>query len=130
VSDAELEGVIAKRRDSIYRAPGRRSTDWLNVKLERSQEFVIGGYNPTASSFRSTLVGYYEAGNLMCAEKVRQGLLPASRAARLKAMNSLVTARCPFRNVPISKKSHFGEGITAGNMTKLRWLKPKLVGQV
>jgi hypothetical protein len=29
-----------------------------------------------------------------------------------------------------SKKSHFGEGITAENMTKLRWLKPKLVGQV
>jgi ATP-dependent DNA ligase len=45
-------------------------------------------------------------------------------------MNSLVTARCPFRNVPISKKSHFGEGITAEDMTKLRWLKPKLVGQV
>jgi ATP-dependent DNA ligase len=66
----------------------------------------------------------------MCAGKVRQGLLPASRAARLKAMTSLVTARCPFRNVPISKKSHFGEGITAENMTKLRWLKPKLVGQV
>jgi hypothetical protein len=44
-------------------------------------------------------------------------------------MNSLVTARCPFRNVPISKKSRFGEGITVEDMTKLRWLKPKLVGK-
>ena len=129
VSEAGLEGVIAKRRDSIYR--GRtRSIDWLKLKLEQSQEFVIGGYNPTPGSVQSLLVGYYETGKLMFAGKVRQGLDRASRAALLNTMDPLVTARCPFRNVPTSQKSHFGEGITAEDMKKLRWLKPKLIAQV
>ena len=32
--------------------------------------------------------------------------------------------------MPSSKKGHFGEGVTAEDMPKLRWLKPKLVAQV
>ncbi len=42
-----LEGVIAKRRRSRYE-PGQRSGSWIKVKLERQQEFVIGGYRPSA----------------------------------------------------------------------------------
>ena len=38
-----LEGVVAKRRDSPYRA-GRRHPDWLKVKSFRTQEVVIGGW--------------------------------------------------------------------------------------
>jgi bifunctional non-homologous end joining protein LigD len=48
----------------------------------------------------------------------------------LAKMKPLLTSRCPFRNLPTSKKSHFGEGITADDMKKLRWLKPRLVAQV
>jgi bifunctional non-homologous end joining protein LigD len=66
----------------------------------------------------------------MFAGKVRQGFNPASRAALLAKMKPLVMSRCPFRNLPTSKKSHFGEGITADDMKKLRWLKPRLVAQV
>src|SRR5262249_45742727 len=40
-----LEGVIAKRRTSRYE-PGLRTGAWSKVKLERQQEFVIGGYRP------------------------------------------------------------------------------------
>jgi bifunctional non-homologous end joining protein LigD len=40
-----LEGVIAKRKNSLY-APGERSNDWQKLKLESQQEFVIGGYRP------------------------------------------------------------------------------------
>jgi ATP-dependent DNA ligase len=39
----ELEGVIAKRKDSQYEA-GERSGSWQKLKLERQQEFVVGGY--------------------------------------------------------------------------------------
>ena len=53
-----------KRRDSSYRA-SIRSNNWLNLKLEQSQEFVIGGYNPDSGSFQSILVGYYEREKLM-----------------------------------------------------------------
>jgi bifunctional non-homologous end joining protein LigD len=42
---AGIEGVIAKRRDSTYQT-GERSNDWVKFKLERQQEFVIGGYRP------------------------------------------------------------------------------------
>jgi bifunctional non-homologous end joining protein LigD len=129
VKEAGLEGVVAKRRDSIYRG-STRSTDWLKLKLEQSQEFVIAGYNPNAGSFQSILAGYYERDKLMFAGKVRQGFNPASRAALFNKMKRLVTARCPFCNLPTSKKSHFGEGITADDMKKLRWLKPQLVAEV
>jgi bifunctional non-homologous end joining protein LigD len=41
----QLEGLIAKRPDSVYES-GRRSGALIKVKLTRAQEFVIGGYTP------------------------------------------------------------------------------------
>ena len=38
-----LEGLVAKRRDSRYE-PGLRSGAWLKMRINRGQEFVIGGY--------------------------------------------------------------------------------------
>jgi bifunctional non-homologous end joining protein LigD len=40
-----MEGVVCKRLDSIY-APGTRSKSWLKVKLQQSDEFVVGGWQP------------------------------------------------------------------------------------
>src|SRR6185503_10323609 len=37
------EGVIAKRAAGVY-SPGHRSRDWLKLKIERRQEFVVGGW--------------------------------------------------------------------------------------
>ncbi|HEX2436676.1 MAG TPA: ATP-dependent DNA ligase, partial [Methylomirabilota bacterium] len=37
-----LEGIIAKRADSLYRAT--RSSDWRKLKCHAEQELVIGGY--------------------------------------------------------------------------------------
>src|SRR5215469_2945403 len=45
----QLEGLIAKRPDSVYEA-GRRSGAWVKVKLTQQQEFVIGGYTPPEGS--------------------------------------------------------------------------------
>ena len=45
VRELGLEGVIAKRKASLY-VPGDRSEDWQKLKLENQQEFVIGGYRP------------------------------------------------------------------------------------
>jgi bifunctional non-homologous end joining protein LigD len=38
-----MEGIIAKRKDSIYR-PGKRTSDWLKIKARLQQEFVVGGF--------------------------------------------------------------------------------------
>jgi len=46
------EGVLLKRVDAPYVA-GRRTPDWRKVKLEREQEFVIGGFTaPTHGAAR------------------------------------------------------------------------------
>jgi bifunctional non-homologous end joining protein LigD len=129
VEDAGLEGIVAKDRQSRYRA-GARVTMWLKLKLSKAQEFVIGGYKPAAGSFQSILVGYYENGSLNFTGKVRQGFNPASRTRLLEAMRPLLAHKCPFANLPTSKKSHFGEGITVEEMSELCWLKPKLVAQI
>jgi bifunctional non-homologous end joining protein LigD len=101
VRKAGLEGVIAKRRDSVYRA-STRTNNWLKLKLEQSQEFLIGGHNPDAGSFQSILVGYYEREKLMFSGKVRQGFNPALRSTLFNKLKTLLTSRCPFHNLPTS----------------------------
>src|SRR4030095_5486991 len=56
-----LEGVIAKRLSSPYRST--RTTDWLKIKCQKRQEFVVGGYTPRTNSRRevgSLLLGVYD----------------------------------------------------------------------
>ena len=129
IKSAGLEGVVAKKRDSFYRA-GARVTTWLKFKINKAQEFVIGGYKPDAGSFQSILVGYYEAKRLLFAGKVRQGFNPYLRAKLYEAMRPCLTSKCPFANLPSSRTSHFGEGITTEEMKELCWLKPKLVAKI
>lgn len=130
VSRAGLEGIIAKRKDSIYAGRKTRSPAWQKLKITLSQEFVLGGYNPDGESFSSVLAGYYSGERFMFAGKVRQGFNPGLRARLLRVLRPLETTRCPFANLPSSRTGHFGEGITLEDMRKLRWLQPKLVAQV
>lgn len=62
-SQQHLEGIIAKRADSIYE-PGRRSAAWLKIKLISRQEFVIGGWIPEGQvntrRVGALLVGYFD----------------------------------------------------------------------
>jgi bifunctional non-homologous end joining protein LigD len=129
VRTAGLEGIVAKQRTSVYRA-GTRVTTWLKFKIDKAQEFVIGGYKPDAGSFQSILAGYYDGKKFLFAGKVRQGFNPASRRRLLESMRPLLTKKCPFDNLPSSRKGHFGEGITIEEMNELCWLKPKLVAQI
>jgi bifunctional non-homologous end joining protein LigD len=129
IKAAGLEGVMAKKRNSPYRA-GTRATTWLKFKMNKAQEFVIGGYKPDGESFQSVLVGYYEGKRLLFAGKVRQGFNPHVRANLFETMRLCLTTKCPFANLPSSRTSHFGEGITTEEMKELCWLKPKLVAQI
>jgi len=121
--------VVGKRRNSLYRA-GTRVTSWLKFKIDKGQEFIIGGYKPDAGTFQSILVGYQEGRKLFFAGKVRQGFNPAARRRLLEAMRPPLTKKYPFDNLPSSRNSHFGEGITIDEMKELCWLKPKLVAQI
>jgi len=56
VSQLGLEGIVAKRMDSRYDAR-QRSGAWVKLKLEKQQEFVIGGYRPGNHGVDELLVG-------------------------------------------------------------------------
>jgi bifunctional non-homologous end joining protein LigD len=130
IREVGLEGVVAKRLDSLYES-GRRSRAWIKVKFSRRQEFVVGGYKPAGSTFDSILVGFYEKRRLLYAGKVRAGFTPALRAEVFSRIRAHRLATCPFANLPNSTgKSHWGEGITAEEMRLLTWVEPRLVVEI
>jgi bifunctional non-homologous end joining protein LigD len=129
VREQGLEGVIAKRHGSSYQ-PGRRSGAWVKMRVNRGQELVIGGYLPAPKNFDSIVVGYYEGKKLIYVARVRNGFTPASREALFKRFRGLDRGRCPFENLPESGKGPWGEGLTAEDMSKCRWLEPHLVAAV
>jgi len=66
---------VAKRRDSVYQA-GERSADWVKLKLQHQQEFVVGGFRGNgADGVDALIVGYYEHKKLRFAGKVRAGMV-------------------------------------------------------
>ena len=86
-----LEGVIAKRRDSRYDAGMRRGA-WVKLKLDKQQEFVIGGYRPGSHGVDALIVGYYEDKHLRYAGKVRAGFTPHIRREVFEALKPLLSA--------------------------------------
>ena len=72
VKDAGLEGMVAKRRRSLY--AGRLTNDWLKIKCLRVHDFVIGGWIPDGREpFRELLLGAYIDGKLRYVGRVGAG---------------------------------------------------------
>jgi len=124
-----LEGVVAKRRNSSYRS-GDRSGAWVKLRANRRTDLVIGGYVPNPDGFDSILVGYYEGRDLMYAARIRAGFVPASRQTVFSKFAGLSIKDCPFQNLPERTKGRWGDGLTAAEMVKCRWLKPDLVAAI
>jgi len=124
-----LEGVVAKRKDSPYE-PGERSDAWQKLKLENQQEFAIGGYRPGSNGIDALLVGYYDETGLRFAGKVRAGFVPHLRREVFRALKPHHVDDCPFVDLPNSKSSRWGGGVTAGEMRDMQWVTPELVAQV
>jgi bifunctional non-homologous end joining protein LigD len=121
-----FEGIVAKRRDSPYK-PGQRSAVWQKMRVLQRRDFVIGGYTPAGRNFDAILIGDYEWRTLKYVAKVHGGFTPAIRAALFKQFQGLETDRCPFKNLPEARRGQWGEGLTAAEMEKCLWLKPRLV---
>ena len=129
VRAAGLEGLVAKRLDSRYE-PGQRSGAWQKLRLNQSQEFVIGGYTVGARNFDALIFGYYEGDRLVYVARTRNGFTPALREQLFKQFRGLEIPECPFANLPEARAGRWGEGLTADKMKECRWLKPVLVAQV
>jgi bifunctional non-homologous end joining protein LigD len=92
---------------------------------------VVGGYRPDGSAGVDALViGYYDAGGLRFAAKVRAGFVPHSRRELLAQLVPLLTHQCPFADLPTRSKPRWGAGITPEDMREFRWVTPQLVAQV
>lgn len=129
VRSLKMEGVVAKRRLSIYE-PGKRSKSWIKVKFNQRQEFVVGGFKPSSTSVDSLVVGYYQGTRLHFAGRVRAGFTPHDRSEVFRLIEPLQVERCPFVDLPSARTGHWGEGVSAEDMGKLHWVKPRVVVEI
>ena len=109
-----LEGVMAKRLDSIYE-PGKRSRAWVKVKTRRRQEFVVGGWlegsGNRAGRIGALLVGYYDGTVLRFAGKVGTGYTDRTLADLATVLAPLARPTSPF-GVPVPyRQSHWVEPV-------------------
>ncbi len=124
-----LEGVVAKRRDSVYE-PGERTGAWAKCRTGPGQEFVIGGYVPGARGFDSLLIGVFEGTELMYCAKLRNGFVPRMREEIFERLQKLAAAECPFTNLPEPRSAAAAAvRVTAAKMGECRWVRPELVCQ-
>lgn len=93
-----LEGVVAKRRNSVYR-PGARSPDWIKVKNELTGDFVVGAYRPGARALGALLVGVPGPDGLEFRGRVGGGISAASERELLAALAPLLSAGSPFAGI-------------------------------
>jgi bifunctional non-homologous end joining protein LigD len=114
------EGVIAKAVDSTY-TPGKRSKQWLKLKLETVQEFVIGGFTEPRKSRKhigALLLGYYDDdGNLIYVGHTGGGFSGAALESMYERLAPLERKTSPFTTTPKTNE-------------KAHWVKPVVVAQV
>lgn len=125
-----LEGIIAKKSDSVYSA-GNRSKDWLKIKANKKQEMVIGGYtknDDSSKSFSSLLLGVYDKGKLIYIGKVGTGFSDKQQREMLKQFEPYIIKTPSFIDVPdINKPSRFLRNTSKATAV---WMKPELVCEV
>jgi bifunctional non-homologous end joining protein LigD len=99
-------------------------------RLNRGQEFVIGGYIPGPHGFDSFIVGYYQNKDLIYVARVRNGFVPALRQQVFERIRGLVSSTAPLVNLPDEHPSRWGENLSAEKMKECVWLRPEAVAQI
>ncbi len=116
------EGLMVKLSRSPYRA-GRRSPEWIKLKLTKQDEFVICGWTDpggTRQHFGSLILGVHDKGGLRYAGEVGTGFKGAELDRIMNLLRRIESPTSPFQPVPklLSAKG------------KPHWVKPLLVAQV
>ncbi len=122
-----LEGLIAKREDSLYASA--RSDAWLKLKCKLRQEFVVCGYTDRSDAspeIGSLLLGVYsDAGKLESVGSVGTGWSAAEAADLKKKLAKLEVAKSPFDAGP-AKPGRWSRRVAGSE----RWVQPRLVAEV
>ena len=101
----------------------------MKMRVNRGQEFVIGGYTRGTKTFDALIFGHYEGENLIYVARTRNGFTPVTRAQLFRKFKGPEISDCPFANLPEAKSGRWGQGLTKAKMSECQWLKPELVGQ-
>ncbi len=114
-----LEGVVAKKLDSLYRSGGR-SSEWLKVKRIKTADCVLIGYTPGSGnrvgSFGALLLGLYDGDKLIYVGRVGTGFTD-------KMLRELLADFKPFET---KERQVEATDIPSGST----WLRPGLVAEV
>jgi ATP-dependent DNA ligase len=113
------EGVIAKRRGSIYEH--RRSKQWLKMKCELEQNFVVGGFTDPQGKrvgLGALLVGYHKERDFVFAGKIGTGF----------DTQMLLDLRAQLDKLEIEKPP-FTKGVGLPRV-RAHWVQPEIVVQV
>jgi bifunctional non-homologous end joining protein LigD len=113
-----LEGILAKRRDSYYEE--RRSREWRKIKITHVIECVIGGYTDPEGSrqhFGAIVLGLYDKKHhLIHIGQAGTGFDQRTLAELWKLLKQRETRRSPFYGEVEARQVH--------------WVKPELVAQI
>lgn len=118
--EAGLEGIVGKKANSLY--SGTRNGDWIKLKCDRRQEFVIGGMTLTdkkTSGISALLLSVYEGEELVYCGRAGTGLSRRDMEELAEKFKGLERSEAPFKFAP---KPRPNERIT--------WLEPKLVAEI
>ncbi len=115
-----IEGIVSKLADSPY--DSARNRNWLKVKCNKQQEFVIAGYTPSAKGlpgFGSLILGVYEKSKLVYAGRVGTGFTFQQRSELQKQLDKFSRETSPFAITPKDP-----------GLRKAHWTEPKLIAEV
>jgi bifunctional non-homologous end joining protein LigD len=120
----QLEGIVAKRVDSTYKS-GRRTRDWLKLKTELNDEFLVAGFTRgtgrRADTFGALVLAVREGGGLRYVGNVGTGFNDAEIRRLLKLMKPLHRETSPFAEPPKMPRVRKGD---------VQWIEPRLIAQV
>ncbi len=116
-----LEGVVSKRRDSVYR-PGERSPHWLKLAHRHRGTYVVGGWRPqvgTRDRLASLLVGEVTDGGLAYRGRVGSGISGERSRVLADLLAPIVRAESPF-----------ADDVPREDATGTTWVEPVVVVDV
>lgn len=115
----KLEGIMAKNAESFYTS-GKRTKDWLKIKITQQEEAVIAGFSAPKGSrkyFGSLILGAYRGKEFKYIGNCGTGFNDETLKDLYNKMRSLFVNSSPF-----------SEKVKASG--KIQWLKPELVCQI
>lgn len=115
-----FEGIVGKKADSAY--SGTRNGDWIKLKCDKREEFIIGGYtlsDKKNSGVSSILLGVYEGSELVYAGRAGTGFTGRVMKELEDKFKAIKRQESPFKQVPGSRKNE-----------KITWLEPELIAQI